>query len=196
MRGTRRFSQAISEGDGISLLAHVSSAHHVRAAEAAGAEGLAAHGDVAGARDSTEIPILWCGRATLDDARRGGADAFLLVVDALGGDDGELERLHGEAVELGLDPVLEVRDDDQLRLALDRVDGEIFFLSASGDGNGDALEHVLGLLPDVPAGKLAVAEVPGATREQIAELERAGVDAAIVPSERITELIGDAPPGA
>ena len=36
---------------------------------------------------------------------------------------------------------------------------------------------MLDLLPDVPAGKLAIADVPAATREDIAELERAGVDA-------------------
>ena len=35
-------------------------------------------------------------------------------------------------------------------------------------------------LPDVPAGKLAIAELIGASRHEIAELERAGVDAVLV----------------
>jgi indole-3-glycerol phosphate synthase len=37
----------------------------------------------------------------------------------------------------------------------------------------------------VPAGKLAIADARGATTDEIAELERAGVDAV---------LVGDAPP--
>jgi indole-3-glycerol phosphate synthase len=39
---------------------------------------------------------------------------------------------------------------------------------------------VLDLLSDIPAGKLAIADVGGATQEQIDELERAGVDAVVV----------------
>ena len=48
------------------------------------------------------------------------------------------------------------------------------------DDDDDALDHVLELLPDVPAGKLAIAEayVHGATTSSA--LERAGVDAVVV----------------
>ena len=44
----------------------------------------------------------------------------------------------------------------------------------------EPLEQVLELLSGVPAGKLAIAELADVTREQIAELERAGVDAVLV----------------
>ena len=196
MRGTRRFSQAISEGDGISVLAEVRHPDDARRAEDEGAEGVVVRTAVSGIRDATELPILWRAAGSLDDARRGGADAFLLVVEGREGDDGELERLHADAVEAGLDPVIEVRDEDELRLALDRLDPEIFFLSPRRADDGESLEHVLGLLPDVPAGKLAVAEVEAPTREQVVELERAGVDAVIVRSERLAELVGGAATGA
>jgi hypothetical protein len=39
---------------------------------------------------------------------------------------------------------------------------------------------VLDLLSDVPAGKLAIADVHGITQVEIDELERAGVDAVLV----------------
>ena len=40
---------------------------------------------------------------------------------------------------------------------------------------------MLDLLPDVPAGKLVIAELAAPTDEDVDELERAGVDAVIVP---------------
>ena len=46
----------------------------------------------------------------------------------------------------------------------------------------DALVRVLGLLPDVPAGKLVLADLPTATEEDLLALERAGVDAVVVPA--------------
>ena len=40
---------------------------------------------------------------------------------------------------------------------------------------------MLELLPDVPAGKLVLAELPSANDEDLLALERAGVDAILVP---------------
>ena len=194
MRGPRRFSQAISEGDGISVLADVRAPGDARAAEAEGAEGIVVREQVAGVREATELPILWCGPGSIDAAAAAGADACLLLVSGNEQEDGQLERLHAEAVERGLDPVIEVRDEDELRLALDRLDPEILFLAGGGDQDRGPLEHVLALLPDVPAGKLAVAEVRGATRDEVVELERAGVDAVIVAAGGIAALVGDTRP--
>ena len=47
---------------------------------------------------------------------------------------------------------------------------------------------------DVPAGKLAIADVGASTRDQVAELERAGMDAVIVYAGNIADLVGSAPP--
>ena len=128
------------------------------------------------------------------EAALAGADAWLVAVDDAGEDGDWLARQHAEATELGLDFVVEVRSEEQLELALERLDPGIFLLAA-GDGiDTDALSHALELLPDIPAGKLAVADVGVSSREQVDELERAGVDAVIVGTRNVAELVGDAPP--
>jgi indole-3-glycerol phosphate synthase len=190
MRGSRRFSQAISEGDGISLLADVRDAEDARAAELDGAEGVVLRDRIEGVREATELPILWCRHDALEDARLAGADACLLVLELLLDENGTLERLHTDALELGFDCVVEVRDEDELQLALDRVDPEIFLLSARRADDGESLEHVLGLLQDVPAGKLAVAELDVSGPSAVLELERAGVDAVIVRATDVAALAG------
>ena len=194
MRGARRFSQAISEGDGISLLAEVDDVAGATRAEEDGAEGVVVRAVHSGVRDATGLPILWCAGGSLVDAQAAGADAALLVVSGLDDEDGMLEDLHAEALDLGLDCVVEVHDEDELQLALDRVDPEIFLLASSRDDDRGALEHVLGLLLDVPAGKLAIAGVPVSHREDVDELERAGVDAVIVGAGDVFGLAGESAP--
>jgi indole-3-glycerol phosphate synthase len=53
---------------------------------------------------------------------------------------------------------------------------------------------LLGLLHDVPAGKLAIAELHDATREDVSELERSGVDAVLVAHGVLAELMPAEPP--
>jgi len=190
----RRFSQAISEGDGISVLVEVRDGESARAAERDGAEALVVRTNGPAVRAATELPILWRSSGSIADAAEAGADAFLVVVEELHEDGDRLERLHAEAFDLGLDCVVEVRDEEELELALERLDPEIFLLSGRGDDGESPLARALELLPDVPAGKLAVADVPVSGREQVDELERAGVDAVIVGAGSVAELVGDAPP--
>jgi indole-3-glycerol phosphate synthase len=189
VRSDRRFSQAIAEGDGISLIADVADAEAARAAAAQGAEALAVRGEVRDLREVTELPVLWRAAGTPSEAALAGADAWIVSVEEAGDDEEWLARQHAEATELGLDCVVAVRSEEELELALERLDPEIFLLAAE-DGLGGALE----LLPDVPAGKLAVADVPVSSREQVDELERAGVDAVIVGARNVAELVGDEPP--
>jgi indole-3-glycerol phosphate synthase len=187
----RRFSQAISEGDGISLLVEVGDVEAARAAEAQGAEGLIVRRPIDGLRDAVELPILWRGGGRPAEASAAGADAW--IVRVTDDDDGDLVAAeHAEAAELGLDCAVEVHSEEELELALERIDPEILLLSAA-DG-ADALQRALDLLPDVPAGKLAVADVPVSGRDQVDELERAGVDAVIVGARSVAELVGDALP--
>ena len=158
----------------------------VQAAEERGAEGFVARPGVGAFRDATELPILWYGSGETGAA---GLDACVVPVDGLESEDGRLERLFSDAMQAGLDCVVAVRDEDQLQLALERLDPEIFLLQA---GEGDrGLEDVLGLLPDVPAGKLAVAELDTVEREDVVELERAGFDAVIVPAGAVERLLGE-----
>ena len=199
----RRFSQAIAEGDGISVIPHLRGdlAALARAAEEAGAEALAVESvdEVRLLRPSTGLPLLVRRVApdpdSLRAARAAGADACLLMFEELAGEDELLEELVATAAELGLDCALDVRDEEELERVLELVDPEILVLSERDPDKDEAeLERTLDLLPDVPAGKLVVSESPVTTREQILALERAGVDAVLlgleVPAATLAELTG------
>ena len=195
MTGSRRLSQAIAEGDGISLIVPAADRESAEAAETQGAEGIVVEREVAGVRDATGLPILWRTAGSPAEALNLGADAFLIAAEAIEEDDDRLERRYAEALDLGLECVVEVRDAEELELALERLDPEIFLLSPKSEENGDdPLEWVLDLLPDLPAGKLAIADLDVTSREEVAELERAGVDAVIVCTRDIAGLGGAPPP--
>jgi pyridoxal biosynthesis lyase PdxS len=148
-------SQAISEGDGISLIMSVRDPEGARRAEARGAEALLAEGVVDEIRAASGLPIV-TSAGTAGDAR----------IVCPGDEDVEL----GDGVEL----VVQVAREEELEEALERFDPELFVLAAEG------LEQVLDLLSDVPAGKLAIADLGVATPADIEELERAGIDAVLV----------------
>jgi len=190
----RRFSHAIAEGDGISVIAAVEDPDSARAAQEQLAEALVVRGAPAAVRDASSLPILWRADVSLERAST-SADAYLLVFDALDEDDGRLEELHAQAVELGLDCAVEVRDEEELEQALERVDPEIFLLSpVEREDDETPLEVVLEMLAAVPAGKLAIADLQLTNREEVQELERAGCDAVIVHGTEISPLVGGPPP--
>lgn len=191
----RRFSHAIAEGDGISVVAAVEDADAARAAEGQRAEALVVRGDPAPVREATSLPILWRAGVPLERAAE-VADAVMLVFDLLEEEDGRLEALHEQALELGLDCAIEVRNEEELERALERVDPEIFLLSPveAEDDEETPLEYVLHLLAAVPAGKLAIADLEVTTADEVHELERAGVDAVIVHSHDVSPLAGGPPP--
>jgi indole-3-glycerol phosphate synthase len=195
MTGQRHLSQAISEGDGISLIVPAADAEAARMAEAQGAEGVIVDRELVGLREATRLPILWRAEGSPAEALALGADACLVAAEAIDEDAERVERRYAEALELGLDCVVEVRDSDELEQALERLDPEIFLLSPQKSGGGEeALEHVLDLLPDLPAGKLAIADLEVTGPEEVEELERAGVDAVIVGVGSIAGLVRAAPP--
>jgi hypothetical protein len=191
---SRRFSQAISEGDGISLIVDIAHAEAAREAASQGAEAVSVRAPVGDLRNVIDLPILWRAGGGPSQAALAGADAWLLSVNDARDDEGWLVRQHAEAVELGLDCVIEVRNTEELERALEHLDPEILLFSVGDDDDADALGRALELLPDLPAGKLAVAEVPVSDREQVIELERAGVDAVIVGARNVAGLVGDTPP--
>ena len=188
MTGPRRLSQAIAEGDGISVLVEVADGAGARAAQEQGAEGLVVRGRTAGVRESTHLPLLAFGRQR--DA--GDVDALVVDVSEHGDALGEVvDAVHAS----GLECVIRVRDEDELEEVLELVDPEILLLSAEDADDGqDHLERLLELLPDIPAGKLAIAELAGASRYDVDELERAGVDAVIVSGSDVESLVGDTLP--
>jgi indole-3-glycerol phosphate synthase len=186
----RRFSHAIAEGDGISVIAAVEDADAARAAESQRAEALVVRGDPSVVREATSLPILWRSEGSFQDAA--GADAVMLAFD---GDDDDFDEQHRRALELGLDFAVEVRDEEALEAVLDRFDPEIFLLAPTEtEGDDTPLDTVLDLLAAVPAGKLAIADLPVTTPREVQELERAGCDAVIVRTRDLAPLVGDSPP--
>lgn len=191
MTGARKLSQAIAEGDGISVLVQVSDTAGARAAEEQGAEGLVLRVDVGGVREGSDLPLLFY--ALEAHARASGdVDAVVLVA---GDEHDELERRFAEELERGVECVVRVHDDDGVERVLETLDPEIFLLAADEAEDGQAhIERLLELLPEIPAGKLAIAELPGATPEEVGELERAGVDAVLVTAADVGSLVGELPP--
>ena len=138
--------------------------------------------DLREARQASSLPILRkdfiVDAYQLYESAVAGADAVLLIVAALPGDD--LARLHREARALDLDVLVEVHDEAELERALE-VDAEMV-----GINNRDLtdfsvdVERTYELLSDVPTGKLVVSESGFSSREQLDDLDRVGVDAVLV----------------
>jgi hypothetical protein len=191
---SRRFSHAIAEGDGISVVAAVEDPDAARAAEAQRAEALVVRGDPGSLREATRLPILW--RTTAPVARAADVtDAVTVTLPEDEDDDHEpARRRHGEALAAGLDCAVEVHSEEELERALELLDPEIFLLVPSQDDEQERLEAVLELLAEVPAGKLAIADLAVTTEDEVHELERAGVDAVIVHAADVSPLAGEAPP--
>jgi indole-3-glycerol phosphate synthase len=194
MTGTRRFSQAISEGDGISVIVEVDGPEAARDAEDAGAEAIlvssAPASQLPAIRGATDLPILYFFDGESLDVLE-GADAC--IVDVRGDDETWLEHVQ---LDLGDDFELAFRiaSAEHLEFLLEKFDPEIFVLAESIDRTQSSPERVLELLPDVPAGKLAIADIGARTREEVEELERAGIDGVIVATGNVAHLVGAAPP--
>jgi indole-3-glycerol phosphate synthase len=182
-----RFAQAISEGDGISLVPFLAGDVETmaRAADEGGAEAVAlgSVSDVERVRAVSGLPVLLRRRirnmAELLEAAQAGADAVVLGIADFDEDE-QLEMLHAEAFARELDCAIEVDDEEGLEIALERLEPDIFAIANASDDGGEAFERTLDLLPDVPAGKLVISESRRIVREQLLALERAGVDAVLV----------------
>jgi indole-3-glycerol phosphate synthase len=182
-----RFSQAIAEGDGISLIPMLEGDVERLAAiaEAAGAEAVAVSNltDAERARAATSLPVLVRGN-DVQAVSAAGADACVLAFETpgWGGERNErVEELYALAVDLGVDCAVDVADEEALEQALERLDPEIVLIAERDPERiEEELERTLDLLPDVPAGKLVVSACTVRAREQVLALERAGVDALLL----------------
>jgi indole-3-glycerol phosphate synthase len=155
--------------------------------------------DLREARQATELPILrkdFCvDLYQLYEAKVSGADAVLLVVGSLRGD--ELERLYGEAQALDLDALVEVHEEEELEVALD-LDVDVIGINNRNLENFSVdIRTTIDLIAAVPTGKTVVSESGIRTRPEIEELERIGVDAVLIgetlmraedPEEAVREL--------
>ncbi len=185
----RRLSQAISEGERISLLFELADNGGAEVASALGAEGFVVRGS-SFRRGDSGLPVLAYG-ATPEQAAAFGADAVVVLANS---EAEELAVLAEQAAKLGLELVVHAADEDDLARALDQLDPEIVLLATGPDHDShEPLDRLLELLPDVPAGKLAIALLSAASRADVEELERAGIDAVVVTGD-IAELAGESTP--
>ena len=128
---SRRLSQAISEGDGISVIVEVDGPEAARDAEDGGADALlvppAAADNLGSIRGASDLPIL----ATLGEHSADaleGADACLVDVR-----DDDRERLRAVQRKLAdrFELALRIEAEDHLEFVLEELDPEILVLAAS-----------------------------------------------------------------
>jgi indole-3-glycerol phosphate synthase len=112
------------------------------------------------------------------EARAAGADAVLLIAECL--DDCNLRKLHNEAVALGMTPLVELYEPDNLQRVFDAG------ATLIGVNNRDLrtfktdLAHTLRLRDRVPDQCVLVSESGIRTRADVERLAAAGVDAILV----------------
>lgn len=196
-----------SKGD---LDAHLDAAAIATSYERGGASGLSvltepeffggSEQDLVHARDATRLPALWkdfvLDRSQVVAACATGADAVLLIVRILG------ERLPDfvdEARRWSLCPLVEVFDEEDLKLALDANADVIGVNHRDLETFEEDPTATKRLRPLVPDGVVLVAESAISTRADVEALEEIGVDAILVgealirspdPEAKVRELLG------
>jgi indole-3-glycerol phosphate synthase len=157
--------------------------------------------DLRAARAACDLPIIRKDFIVepyqLYEAAVNGADAVLLIVAALS--DRDLRSLYLEARSIDLDCLVEVHDDAELERALEAGAEVIGINNRNLDDMSVDIGTTYELMPDVPAGKTVVAESGISGREELAELDRVGVDAVLIggalmtspdPEAKVRELTG------
>jgi indole-3-glycerol phosphate synthase len=138
--------------------------------------------DLAAARAAARLPILRkdfiVESYQVVESLARGADAILLIVAALPAAD--LERLHAEALSLGLGVLVEVHDRGELEVAA------ALGAAVIGINNRDLTTLVVDtartfeLLVGVPGDAVVVSESGWRTRDELERLAAAGVDAVLI----------------
>ncbi|SFT46621.1 indole-3-glycerol phosphate synthase TrpC [Halomonas saccharevitans] len=145
--------------------------------------------DLIEARAACDLPVIRKDFIThgyqVSEARAIGADCILLIAAAL--DDARLADLHRQAVELGMDVLVEVHDALELERAL-KLD-----LALVGINNRDLhtfdtrLDTTLELLPRIPAGVTVVTESGIHSRDDVLRMRERDVNAFLVGEAFVRE---------
>ncbi|TWT91583.1 indole-3-glycerol phosphate synthase TrpC [Stieleria varia] len=133
-------------------------------------------------RKAVDIPLLRkdfiVDRYQLLQARAAGADCVLLIAECLS--PSELKTLHEQAIELGLQTLIELFDPENLEAVI--ATGT----SLIGINNRDlrtfttTLQHTLDLCPGIPDDRLIVGESGIRTHDDLLTLQSGGVKAVLV----------------
>lgn len=114
----------------------------------------------------------------LYEARAAGADAVLLIAECL--DDCNLRKLHNEAVALGVSPLVELYEEDNLQRVFDAGATLIGVNNRNLRTFETDLNHTLRLRERIPGECVLVSESGIRTRADVERLSAAGVDAMLV----------------
>lgn len=129
------------------------------------------------------------------EAHAWGADAILLIVAAL--DDAAMAALEAQALDLGMDVLVEVHDAVELRRALTLQTPLIGINNRDLRSFETRLDTTLSLLESIPADRLVVTESGIATPADVAVMREHGVNTFLVgeafmraddPGKRLAEL--------
>jgi indole-3-glycerol phosphate synthase len=121
----------------------------------------------------------------LFEARVAGADAVLLIAECL--DDCNLRKLHNETIELGMTPLVELYEPENLPRVIEAG------ATLIGVNNRDLktfnvdLNHAIELRKKVPRDCLFVAESGIRTHDDVQKLANAGIDAILVGESLMTQ---------
>jgi indole-3-glycerol phosphate synthase/phosphoribosylanthranilate isomerase len=140
--------------------------------------------DLRAARATASLPLLAKGfffdRAALFEARASGADAALLLLREL--DDSSAAELMKAAAELGLDVLVEVHDESELRRA-EALGAEVIGVNARDLATFEIDRRAqLELVARAPRDRVVIAESGVHHRAHAAAAELAGADAILVGS--------------
>jgi indole-3-glycerol phosphate synthase len=119
------------------------------------------------------------------EARTRGADAVLLIAECL--DDCNLRKLFNATCELGMTPLVELYEPDNLQRAFDAGATLIGVNNRNLHTFEVDLDHTIRLRDRVPDQCVLVAESGIKTRQDVQRLESAGVDAILVGESLMRE---------
>ena len=151
--------------------------------------------DLRAVRHAVPIPVLRKDFVVtsyqLWEARAAGADLVLLIVAAL--TDNELAGLHDRAVSIGLTPLVEVHDEEELQRAL-AVGAALVGINARDLTSLEVDRTTFArLCPAIPEGVVRIAESGIRGPHDVFEYARAGADVVLVGESLVT---GQDPRGA
>lgn len=118
------------------------------------------------------------------EARAAGADLVLLIVAAL--DDALLRSLHALILELGMTPLVETHDADEVRRAVD-LGAAVIGVNARDLTTFELDRDLFGrLVPSIPEGTVRIAESAVSTVADVEHYRRAGADVVLVGEALVT----------
>ncbi|MFM8579631.1 MAG: indole-3-glycerol phosphate synthase TrpC [Planctomycetaceae bacterium] len=157
--------------------------------------------DLIVARTASALPVLRkefvIDRLQVLEARAAGADAVLLIAECL--DDCLLASLYREILDLGMTPLVELHDAENLSRVLDLGATLVGVNNRNLRTMTTRIEHVLELADRVPDEVVLVAESGIRSRSDVERLESAGIGAMLVgesllkaasPARAAAELLG------